>query len=71
MEVRVGQIIEANVTANTSFYKKVIGKVIGTRNGIIQIEATRVISKWSDEWKDHPTSCAMGVLPENILTVIG
>ena len=62
-----GFTVEAK--CNEGFYKRVKGVVTGCRNGFYQIEATEVISNWSDKWKDHPTSCAMGVKPENIINV--
>jgi len=64
----IGQTIEATVNAPDSFYKRVIGKIVEIKsNGFIQIQATMVISKWSDSWKEHPTSCGMAIKPQNIV----
>lgn len=64
----IGQTIEATVTAPSSFYKRVIGEIVEIKsNGFIQIQATKVISKYSDSWKDHPTSCGMSVKIENVV----
>lgn len=62
----IGTMIEATRPAD-SFYKRVRGIVTGHRNGRIQIEATEVISKWDTDWTKHPTSCAMGVSPRDIV----
>ncbi|BAV39396.1 hypothetical protein BPT24_279 [Tenacibaculum phage pT24] len=67
MQNLVGQTIVANVTSSSSFYKKVEGVVIEDKGDRLEIQATRVISNWSSEWKNHPTSCAMSVLRTNLI----
>lgn len=63
----IGTRIEATC-APDSFYKKVRGIVTGHRNGRVQMKADEVISKWGKTWEKHPTSCAMGVSPADIVT---
>ena len=64
----IGQTIEAGVTAQDSFYKKVVGKVVEIKaNGFIQIQANLVMSKWSDSRKEHPSSYSMSIKIQNIV----
>ena len=63
----IGTRIEATRPAD-SFYKRVRGVVTGYRNGFVQISADEVISKWGKTWEKHPSSCAMGVRPADIVT---
>lgn len=69
MQVKKGDIIKANAQKG-SFYKSVQGEVIEIKGEFVQIQATRVISRWSDTWKDHPTACGMAVKVGDILEVI-
>ena len=56
----IGTRIEATRPAD-SFYSRVRGVVTGYKNGFVNISADEVVSKWSDKWEKHPTSCAMSV----------
>lgn len=67
MSIAIGQEVIAIKMASDSFYKQVRGVVTGVRNGFVQIQATKVISKWSNEWDDHPTSCATSARLENVV----
>lgn len=49
--------VRARRMASDSFYRQVIGKVAGVRNGHVSINATLVMSKWSNTFEAHPTSC--------------
>lgn len=68
-EFKIGQNIIANKMASDSFYKKVIGTVTSVRNGFVQIDATIVMSKWENEFKKHPTSCATSAKIEDCLEI--
>lgn len=72
VELNEGTPILISVMPEDSFYTKVKGAFKGLKNGRVDIEATEVISKWSDQWKDHPTSCRTSGKAENtaILTKI-
>jgi len=52
-----GDKVRAEVMPRDSFYQKVEGVVHAVRNGWLTIRATRVMSKWANEFADHPTSC--------------
>jgi len=41
---------------------KVIGTCTGIKNGYVEINATVVMSKWDNDFIDHPTSCACSAL---------
>lgn len=67
--MKIGDMARAEVMAADSFYKKVEGVISNIKNGWVHIQATRVISKWSKEWEDHPTSCATSAKIENVVVV--
>ncbi len=65
----IGQEVIATQMASDSFYRQVRGIVTAIRNGFVHINATRVISKWSKTWEQHPTSCATSAKIENVIAV--
>lgn len=66
---QTGDYIEAHVTAQTSFYRQVKGTVVELRNDYIYIIADIVMSKYGTQYKPHPTSCLMGIKPENLMNI--
>ena len=68
--IETGTVIDAGKLSDSSFYSKVRAKITGFRNGFYQIEAFEVISKWSNEWEKHPSSCSMNVKENQILKLI-
>ena len=65
----VNQYIEAKITAEDSYYSKVKGSIeeIEYNKGRVLIQAKKVVSKFSNEWREHPTSCAIYVRIDNII----
>jgi hypothetical protein len=63
--IKVGSKIRAKVTSSSSFYLEVEGNVTAINGARISIQATMVKDRYSKEWKQHPTSCAMNVREEN------
>lgn len=64
--MQVGDKVRAIKMPDDSFYKQVEGKIRSIENGYVTIDATRVKSKWSTEWEDHPTLCTTSTKVEDV-----
>ena len=68
--ILTGTKIEAHNLSDSSFYKKVKATIVGFHNGYYKISAYEVISKWSDSWEKHPSSCSMSITESQISKVL-
>ena len=64
-----GTIVEAGNLGDSSFFSKVRARVTGYKNGRCYVQVFEFISKWSDTWEKHPTSCGMSLFESQILEV--
>jgi hypothetical protein len=69
MENLVNKRVRVNNMPSDSFYKKVEGVVQSVENGRVTIKATNVMSKWANEFKKHPSSCAISAKIENVTII--
>jgi hypothetical protein len=65
-EIKVGNKVLAINMPISSFYKQVVGNVTEVNGEWISINATLVMSKWDDEFEEHPTSCTVSVKRSNV-----
>lgn len=63
----IGQRVQAVKMSPDSHYLQVIGSVTGIRNGFVQIEATEVLSRFTNKWQEHPTTCSTAARIENVV----
>ena len=57
------------INSQSSHYKRIIGEVVEMQGKTI-VKATKVIDKWSNDWKDHPYCCLVSTFNNEILRVL-
>jgi len=68
--LKIGQRIRAEKMADDSFYKKAEGIITEIKNGFVCFRADLVMSKWSNEWKKHPSYCSTSAKIENVTVLL-